>query len=257
MYLKKKEKFVLFGSGRNGSNLLKNLLKSHPDIFCDEELLNLRFLSKYPQLVSKQCMKHPQAFIRYRMLKNPHKIYGFKLMSGQHDAMPSIVSKLHEAGWKFIFLTRKNKIKQAFSWAIAAQTDQWVRWKFREPPNAKYRVDPGHLVRELDGQMRRDRMETQWIQNIPHLKIVYEDDLFDREKWGTTMERVFKFLNTYFVHADANNRIVDPRPDQVKIINFDEIISSLKAQGYENLVDEYYTLSDPESVSGTITEPLR
>ncbi len=37
----KTSKFIIFGQGRSGSTLLKQLLDSHPEITCEGELLNV------------------------------------------------------------------------------------------------------------------------------------------------------------------------------------------------------------------------
>ena len=63
-------KFVLFGGGRNGSTLLVSLLNSHPDIYCDGEIL-----------VGK--LRSPFKHIKRRMQSSPKSIYGFKLLSYQ------------------------------------------------------------------------------------------------------------------------------------------------------------------------------
>lgn len=38
----KKQRFIIIGSGRSGSTMLKNLLRSHPNITCFGELLNYK-----------------------------------------------------------------------------------------------------------------------------------------------------------------------------------------------------------------------
>ena len=35
-----KNNFIIFGQGRSGSNLLRTLLNSHPQIYCDIEIFN-------------------------------------------------------------------------------------------------------------------------------------------------------------------------------------------------------------------------
>ncbi|HBE17486.1 MAG TPA: hypothetical protein DEG17_03890 [Cyanobacteria bacterium UBA11149] len=49
-------KFVIFGQGRTGSTLLYSLLNSHPQIHCDEEILEDRVF--FPvQYVKGRCCK--------------------------------------------------------------------------------------------------------------------------------------------------------------------------------------------------------
>lgn len=95
------KKFVIFGRGRSGSTLLVELLDSHPQIHCDNEILHDRVL--FPRLYIDSCASRYQS-----------QVYGFKFLSYQIKDVQRIsqpkkfLLQLYQSGYKIIYLRREN-----------------------------------------------------------------------------------------------------------------------------------------------------
>ena len=109
------KKFVIFTVGRSGSTLLVNLLHSHEQIHCDDELYKRKLFS-------------PIRYLRCKTLLSSKKIYGFKLNTyhfrDQKIVNPKVfINEVFEEGYQIISLRRRNIVRQAISHMYALHRD--------------------------------------------------------------------------------------------------------------------------------------
>jgi len=114
--------FIIFGLGRSGSTLLKQLIDSHPNIKCEGELLNLEERYLKNRFLRKLATLFPLTYFNYRRWLSKEPLYGFTLLYYQYSNQKRLLSKLTARGWKFIHIMRKNSLDQSFSQLVAEKT---------------------------------------------------------------------------------------------------------------------------------------
>jgi len=73
---------------------------------------------------------------------------------------------------KYIYLKRKDKLRQAISWYRAEFSEQWTSFDIKHP-------DPPYSKAEIDLRLKwindQENKWEQYLKNIPHLKLLYEN----------------------------------------------------------------------------------
>lgn len=237
-----KTKFIIFGQGRSGSDLLRSLINSHPDIYCDIELFNPTMLKKDHPIYRYVIQTFPLWYVQKRKKRYADKSYGFKLFLWQLKHAESVTKKLSEGGWKIIHIQRMNVVKQAFSAQIGVITRRYQRTSNTPIPDEVYKIDIKDLVGSVKFRMQQLQLENKVVENLDHVKVVYEDDLKDENNWNDTMKKVFQYLEQEPVTVQSSLLVTDTRPDSERIENFDEIIQYLQNNGFEEQVKNYFRM---------------
>ena len=219
-------KFVIFAQGRTGSELLRSLINSSPEIHCEDEILYHKVFN-------------PQAYIRGRLALSKAKAYGFKvkiyqLSKDQGMREPGqFVHNLHEQGWKIIYLKRRNILRQTFS-AFFARHRKVFHHKHADDSQAvrKMRVDPDKLVTKMREREAYLAQEKQILENLPHVTVVYEDELLNAENHQSASDKVFDFLGVPCVPVETQFiRITSSRLADF-IENYDQVVQAVSEAGY-------------------------
>lgn len=118
--------FVILSRGRTGSTLLVDLLRCHPRIRCEGEVLSHRIL-----------VASPEAVLRARAALCARRVYGFKLRPAHYGAQrirdpKAFLAGLEAEGWQLLHLRRRNVLRVALSSLRREQTkyrasDVWRR----------------------------------------------------------------------------------------------------------------------------------
>jgi len=234
--MKNKTKFFIFGQGRSGSNLLVDLLNSHPDIYCDRELLNNFRVARKNKVFRVLIKLFPYQYIKYYLNKNPGKIYGFKLMIYQLMGYKKIQKKLFDQKWKIIHIKRDDVLQQTFSAIIAEKSGKYLRTNNDDEDKNIFNIEPRRV---FDGILYRTRdleREKNILKDLKFLEINYEKDLANSNKWKETTERVFKFLGTYPVDISSSTLKTNSVANEKRISNYEEIMEYLKETQFSHLV---------------------
>ena len=172
-WLGPRARFVIVTPGRSGSELLTDLLDSHPDIVCEAEILRERLLL-------------PERFIDGRAAKaglRGARAYGFKIHCGHFGYQmlrerPRYLQQLSDSGVQLIFLRRENFLAQAISSTIAMRT----RWHWRRQDRPEFQaldVDPVEVLMMTYLFEESDQYLAHLLADLPHLTLTYEHDLHD------------------------------------------------------------------------------
>jgi nucleoside-diphosphate-sugar epimerase/LPS sulfotransferase NodH len=240
-----KTRFIIFSSGHSGSTLLVDLLNSHPDIHCEKELMNPKEEYVTQPWLRKFFWFFPGLLFRYRHFCNRrNKVFGFTLFPYHVRKVERRVQQLSQAGWKIIYLRRRNIVSQALSNIMNQEMDQWHRRK--APPQdlpqqstpERKTIPPGHLLHGLMTFTTWRDWEGKALQGIPHLELVYEDMLENRDQWPATMEKVFRFLGVDAVEVATSLMKTYPGPYAEIIANYGELMEAVKRSRYACLLDE-------------------
>jgi LPS sulfotransferase NodH len=235
-----KQNFIIFGHGRSGSNLLRSLLNSHPEIDCIDEPFNPIVLKNKKKWIRLLIVNFPVLYVRLLSTKYPDKYFGFKLFSWHLKNANSIPEKLEKLGWKVIYISRKNILKQAFSKLIGKQNKLYVRTNELISIDEVFDIPVKDVVNQIKRIQKLLIQESEALENVNHLHIIYEDDLKNMDQWDTTSTKVFHKLGLEPVKTVSKTFVTDSRTDKERIANFDEIIDHLNKNGFSEQVKEYY-----------------
>ena len=181
-------RFVVLAQSRSGTHLLLDLLNAHPDIYCDKGVFKnhlLKLISYQRYLHNRSCNS---GVLCYGFVMHPTRIA--KLNDIESD---KFLYRLHDEGWKLIYLKRHNILRQAVSWEIAKSTQVWHMTK-GERKQTKCFVNCEDLIR----RMRRRELDLEpdklYLQGLPFIELVYERDLLHQDQHQTTLNRLFAYL---------------------------------------------------------------
>lgn len=217
-------KFVIFAQGRTGSTLLVELLNNHPNIFCDEEILNKKLygksLSIMPYLNGKArgCGKQVFGF----------KVKIYQLIDDQEINPREFIQNLFKNNWKLIFLKRNNLFKHALSGIIAEQTNIWHKLNTNNNNDIpKLEINISYLEQKMAYRYQCLQDEEGILKDIPHLQLEYETDLLQEQTHQAGANKVFNYLGLNSVPVKTTlKRTIDDNL-QERISNYDEVLTFL------------------------------
>ncbi len=219
-------RFVVLAQSRSGTHLILDLLNSHPDIQCDKDV----FKYHLPKLLSYQRYFHNRSrnsgALCYGFVMHPTRIP--KLNDIESD---TFLYRLHNAGWKLIYLKRRNILRQAVSWEIAKSSQVWHVSK-SERTQAKHHINCQDLIRRI--RLREIDLEREklYLQGVPFIELVYERDLLHRDQHQTTLNRLFAHLGLPPHPVDNNLSRTGSDLLQDLIENYSEVEQVVIAAGY-------------------------
>lgn len=221
-------RFVIFAQGRSGSTLLADLLNSHPQVYCADEILTWK-------------RRDPTRYALACSVGHHGDTYGFKvkiyqLTEAQEIADPGAwLRRMHAEGWAIIHLRRANVFRQALSSMVAAQRRLYHLEGSASAP-APVAIDAGQLLEQTLQRSHLCTAEAQALEGIPHCSVVYEDDLLDPAHHQRTASRVFEFLGLEEVTVSTGLRkIADTSLEQV-VANADEVLAVMGASPFADLL---------------------
>lgn len=214
-------KFVIFGTGRSGSTLLVDMLRSNPQIHCDNELFHRKLFN-------------PISFVERRSRMFDTAAYGFKCLTYQiyevlgYTDHKKFICDLHALGYKIIYLQRKDTLMQALSNIYARHRNVFhARANAHADEVIKINVDLDVLddwMQRLDAQKRFERT---LLQDIPHLNISYEKDLKTAENHGAATKKICDFLEVANAVSNPSLRKFSPTRLEDYIENLSELRNHL------------------------------
>lgn len=225
------KKFVIFALARTGSKLLGDLMKCHPDVYCDKEILKTTNLLL------------PERYILARAALQRKSVYGFHLKVQQLLSVKRMDGiryflDLPSKGWKIVYMKRDNLLHATISILVAKQTGNWHQTA-RKPFDAilPVYINCEKLLGALRWRVCMAQHERVILADFPHLPILYEEDLLKAENYQVTINKVFNYLDitpvpvkTQFVKTSAENL-----SDSVR--NYDEVVSGLMKTEYAKYLE--------------------
>ncbi|HUY89102.1 MAG TPA: hypothetical protein VMV10_10235 [Pirellulales bacterium] len=183
-------RFVILSQPRTGSSLLNTSLRSHPDVYMDQEILNhlhphdlpwngyqrLRASLSRPNFGAVGCSLHA-----FQPARHWERWTDWEAAWDALSDDPTI---------KVIHLTREDVIAQLASWKIADETGQWGPQRdVTERPVV--RIDPQELrwFREWNACMYERRLSI--LRRHETFRLTYESL---RDSWDETMRAIQEFL---------------------------------------------------------------
>jgi hypothetical protein len=227
--------FVIFTQGRTGSNLLRSLLNSHPNIFCIRDPFvrwHIKVLFPKLHLQGKWAKYSKRATVCGLLLHDMH-------LNFQKIAHKEILSYFYNQGWKIIHLRRENFFNQITSARFAFNHRQW---HYRSAVDCEsicsknIYIAPTEMIQLLEEREARYLREEEVMAQFPHLKIVFEKDLSTAEQHQKTVDKICGYLGISSVPVQTE-LIKTPRKTKELLQNYEEIAAFLKNTRYAHFLE--------------------
>ncbi|MBK8050877.1 MAG: hypothetical protein IPK16_29520 [Anaerolineales bacterium] len=232
-------RFVIVTNGRTGSTLLVNLLRSHPAIQCEDEILNERRWQGAQRPLGWLVRTEPAPYLAWRARRATKPVFGFKLKTGaQVVDLGRTLGSLYRRGWRLIYLARRDALQQTFSWCVAQASGRWQSngdHPIRD--NNGVTLDVAAFQRDLSACVQDRQHLAALLHRWPHLALVYEDDLQHSDLWPATGARLCAFLGVAPAPLTSQVARTWERPYAEVVTNYAEILAAVAAGPFAYLVD--------------------
>lgn len=256
-------KFVLFGQGKTGCSLLANLLSPYPKFRYEDEILLLNVFA-------------PKLTVKARSQFSRNDLYGIKikinqLIKDQRVQDPEkFMHELHQQGWKVIYLKRRNILRRVVEQSVISynyaryflkkDTSSIIREEvsslFMGPNRIKnskaknttsrfdsikwdsIHIDCNELIEKMKNQEMYIAQEEDVLADLPHMTIIFEDDLFETENHQRTAGKVFAYLGLPFVPVKTISLKESYKPLSKLVQNYEELKQVISRTEYAKFLEE-------------------
>ncbi|MCW2542703.1 MAG: nodH [Frankiales bacterium] len=244
--IKKPGGLLMYGQGRTGSNLLGDLLSSHPAIRFGNEQLGGR-------------VRRPLAYVEgLRAHAAPH-VYGIHvkrthLIDVQHVKDPGAwLREAHAAGWQLVHLQRDDLLRHVLSnFSLnATAVSHVVKGDSYQTP--QLRIDPADLLTWIEIRNTIRSQELDDLGDLPRCTVVYERDLLPGpDAWRRTAARVFAQLGVSPHEVSSPLCKVNQGSLADLLVNVDEVLAAIRGSRWAHLLED-----DPDGLQPTgVSRPL-
>jgi hypothetical protein len=232
-----KKKFLILAQSRSGTQLLRALLHSHPDIHCDGELLHRNLQYTGFRWLRELLRLYPEPLLQHWQNKASAPVFGFNMMF-YHMIFPKpTLLRLVNSNWHVIHLMREDLLQIALSFLIASRSGEWHREAGDRCPQHTFTITPAELERELIKRSKWRAFEIELVNDIPHREVLYERDLLDNGRWQSTCDAIFGELRVDSSPVSTSFRKSDRRGPGEIIENFTELQIWLRSSPYRSLLN--------------------
>lgn len=214
-------KFFDLLPGTDRQYILQDMLDQHPQLRCEGEIMQKKYLKPYRYIEGKSKIYKTKAY-GFKVLPQQIRIQGFG------NSTP-FIHYLYNKGWKIIYVRRKNYIRQALSRLIGQQRGRNFRDQkaYNKAPNAK--IDYKELKASLNGRYYFRKDEKKALTGLKYKEVIYERDLFDETNRKKCVSEIYHFLGVDPDFSPKTNFIRSTPEDLSKVIeNYDEVLNMLE-----------------------------
>ncbi|GAF97348.1 unnamed protein product, partial [marine sediment metagenome] len=135
--------------------------------------------------------------------------------------------------WKIISLRRHNILRQAIS-DIVAKDRGAHHHRLSDGPLEldKMNIDCNKLINVIKWFEKLSAQESKILENLPHLSIIYEDDLLKTEHHQKTLDRIFDYLGIPSVPVKTQFVKITPNRLSDFVLNHKEIMQTIGEAEY-------------------------
>lgn len=213
------KRFIVLSQMRVGSNLLRSLINSHPQVFCQDELFKRLKAFNARLLLENAAAARPEPVFGY-MLKphHPEDEQGFD--NGEW------IRWMQEEGFRLIHLRREDALRHALSIYMAMGRNVWIKRDGAPPRLESVTVDIERLLQiRAFVESWRD-VESLWLESMPARSFSYERDLQDAGRHQSTADAVFEFLEVESVPVQTDLVRTLPTDPAEFVLNWDEVLEA-------------------------------
>ncbi len=223
-------RFVIVSGPRTGSELLRELLDSLPDVQCEGELL-------------QRPRRWPVAYLNGRAALggSGQRAWGCKILDSHlHEGMAQsspdgerALGQLCAGGWTIVNLRRRDLLAQALSFLHAMQG----QWHFRAPSGfTPFEADPAAVIALLYVLDGNARWLDERLAEVPHTTVSYEDDLRRPERRDAALRRLADLLGVSAAGATTDLQAGAPAQPQDRVTNMAAVVRAIEQTRFAPLV---------------------
>jgi LPS sulfotransferase NodH len=218
--------FILFGLMRSGTTLCGDLLGQHPELTWFGEAFDNRVHCPvlYLRGVARGAPTHCAGLkiFPFQLSRRPYPLKDFD--QNDIDRGRRILEALHSQSWKLIHLRREDIFAQCVSFIRASRTGVWhTSEAISTGINDRIRLDVSEFERYLNSLITFRRHEQCLLSEVEMLRFTYEADLRNPQRHQATADNAFRFLGLPTASVSSTLEIIDPRPFERQIENYDEV----------------------------------
>lgn len=243
-------RFIVLGRSRVGSNFLRGLLNSHPEVAVFGELFQNPeiFDWAYPghrttKRILKMRKEQPVQFLEHQVFHRfPRRVQavGFKIFyyHAQSNNWKPVWTYLKDhKDIRVIHIKRRNILETHISRKRAALSDVWVknRNENRTRENGIFRLDYDECLEDFTQTRAWEREYDHFFAGHPHLEVVYEDLAAD---YSNLMERIQEFLNVSVQPVQPRTYKQSRHRSSDDITNYAEMQERFRGTEWETFFDE-------------------
>ena len=214
------KRFVGLATPRTGSEVLVDLLDSHPAVRCESEILErlprdpLRYVQGRAVLARERWWR--RVVLTGDNGRAPTEAYGFKLMAHHvgsqtrpHPSLEQLVADLRGCGFTPVVVRRRQPLDQALSFLAATQIGYHARRGDRLVAD-RLDVDPANLLYALVLLEQQVAALEAAVTHLPCLDVTYEADLLEPAAHQRTVDRLCESMGLDC--APVTTDLVRPAP---------------------------------------------
>ncbi len=199
-------KFVIVSTPRTGTNLVIEMLNSHPDcfsgyeIFSDTHVANRHVPWYLPDVTDDAALcdlraTDPLAFLRHleeRTFAEGFQAVGFKLMYWEGSRFPTVRDYVAaDRLIRIIHVKRRNLLRRYLSYRLAEETGQWWTAADAEVRRTKIVLTLPEILADIAMVRTQQREYDQLLVNHRVLELYYEDIVQD---FAGAAQALWRFL---------------------------------------------------------------
>jgi hypothetical protein len=225
--------FVVYGQARTGSTLLGALLETHSQVQYAGEMLSRRRWhrrngTRYLYPVVRNI---PEPYVYWEASRSTKDTFGFKLLCQQVLVSHRLLFNLHRHGWQLIHIQRRSLFDLAISRKVAQRTQHWGDYKPSLQAN-RIEISSDDFLSQLQQCVCIRQEELHTLVELPHISVVYEDDLLQEEDRQRICDTIFAALQIEPHQVSTTKKRSWDRPYSELIINYAELQALMQtAQG--------------------------
>jgi LPS sulfotransferase NodH len=248
---------ALLHTGRVGSTVVAKQLEQHPDLTWDgevfERLIDYRYRQQkadFEELLAEGLT--PEELIRARMVVCSTNNYGLeiKVHPDQHlkkgvmnKNIKECVSMLSSIGFsKFIFLHRKNYLRQRISATVAAVQNQYFR-QTKKAQLSRVEIKPQSdssdgetfLLQEFETMDRVGSEVRREISSKDSLILSYEEDVLSDPR--IAYSKICDYVGIRKVESKVTLKRTNPFKVSNMVVNYESVKRMLRGSKYEWMLD--------------------
>lgn len=158
-------------------------------------------------------------------------------MDRKHPIHPdSFIGYLYKNGWKIIHLRRRNTVLHSLSYFVALHRGSFHKID-NEKENIRMYIDCDMFVDHMKNKLSSNELEKEILSKVKYHEVIYEDDLERADSHQETIDRILKFLHLEPRPVYTKHKKINIYPLHNLIINYDEFISTLKENEWDDFID--------------------
>ena len=232
--------FIIVSNGRSGSNLLLNLLTSHPRVshcgeyFTDKRMKQEDFSGRDVAVEFRDELKRKgfekavgAKFLYYQLEEEYAERFDVPSLKTVQEFVRSDVRL------KIVHLTRRNLLKTVVSMLVAAKTGVYRAHDQKElPRDAAVFIDPADCIRRMEEIQQFENRVREWFRHHDVHEMVYEDLVADQDK---QTNRLLKFLRVDSMPLQGR-MVRQSRSLQDSVSNYEELAAALAGTDFETFL---------------------